>query len=504
MEKLAIIDLGCSKIDLIIASYSPEGNFVIEYEKSENVHLIEDFDGEAMLRTSKSNEAISVLKTYKVLCGVKRVSNIIVYTTECIKNLKNYRSFVDEVYNNVGFKVSILSQDEELSALYTGIINSLDIPKGVIVNISGDCVRFVQYNRRNILNKAEIMLGTYEIAKIMEQEKNTEKALNLMKEKFLEQLRGIDWLKSVEDEFAFIGTGNAFFSSGILARKIRKYPVDLPHNYELSFDEYKKVFDLIKTFEIDKTKRIKGVSGDRADVFASGVAIIGALFEVLNNRTCVLSARGMKEGFIYSNIPAINLDKPIPDILGFSLDSIEEYYDAPMMQTAKHICDLSLILFRQLKVLHKLPRNYIKVLRIASTLYACGKRISFYNYERNSFEIVLNSDILGATHREIVLAAFVCASQNLNDFSLAEWIKYKDLLVDEDLDAMRKLALIVRLAKALDFSGRAIVQDISCDILGDSVIMKTIITMNADIEIKEALRSASDFKKVYKKSLEVL
>ena len=504
MEKLAIIDLSSSKIDLIIADYTKTGNFTVTYSMTEQVKLIEDFDGEGMLRSSKSNEAISILKTYKVLCQMKRVSNIIIYTTESIKNLKNYRSFIDEVYNSVGFKINILDENTEITSLYTGVVNSLDLPKGVIVNITGDTVRLVQYNRRNILNQSILPVGTFEIAKIMEEEKNTEKALELMREKFSKILGEVEWLKEVDEEYSFIGTGNAFFNVGALSRKLRKYPVDLPHNYELSYEEYEKVYDLIKPLEIDKTKKIKGVSNDRADVFASGLSMIKALFECLGHRSCVLSTRGMKEGFIYSNIESVNGDKPVSDILGFSLDNIEAYYDEECSNNAKQVGNLALILFRQLKVLHKLPRNYVKVLRIASVLHDSGKRISFYNHERNSFNIILNSDILGATHREIVLASFVSACQNLNDFSLAEWIKYKDLLLDEDLEAMRKLAIIVRLAEALDKTERGVVQDVSCDILGDSVIMKTIITMEADIEIKEALKSAQDFKKVYKKSLEVL
>ena len=36
--------------------------------------------------------------------------------------------------------------------------------------------------------------------------------------------------------------------------------------------------------------------------------------------------------------------------------------------------------------------------------------------------------------------------------------------------------IIVRLAEALDVTGFGLVDDISCDILGDSVIMKTIVS----------------------------
>ena len=137
-------------------------------------------------------------------------------------------------------------------------------------------------------------------------------------------------------------------------------------------------------------------------------------------------------------------------------------------------------------------------------MHDCGKRIKYYNHAKNSFDIIINSDIQGVTQREIALAAFVCASQDSNDFNLADWIKYKDVLLEEDLAAVKKLAIIVRIAEALDKTHRNMVQDVSCDVLGDSVIMKTIVTGDASIEIREALKASLDFKKAYGKNLEVL
>jgi hypothetical protein len=78
------------------------------------------------------------------------------------------------------------------------------------------------------------------------------------------------------------------------------------------------------------------------------------------------------------------------------------------------------------------------------------------------------------------------------------------MLLEEDIIAVKKLAIIVRIAEALDKTHRNIVQDVSCDVLGDSVIMKTIVTNDASIEIKEALKAGADFKKAYGKNLEVL
>jgi exopolyphosphatase/guanosine-5'-triphosphate,3'-diphosphate pyrophosphatase len=128
----------------------------------------------------------------------------------------------------------------------------------------------------------------------------------------------------------------------------------------------------------------------------------------------------------------------------------------------------------------------------------------YYNHQKNSGFIILNSAINGATHREIVLAAFVAASQKHEDVNLAEWQKYKSILQEEDLEAVKKLGVLLRIAESLDRSRAKMVTAIDCDVLGDSVIMKTSVTGDAALEIRDASMVGGEFKKAFKKNLEIL
>ena len=165
---------------------------------------------------------------------------------------------------------------------------------------------------------------------------------------------------------------------------------------------------------------------------------------------------------------------------------------------------MSIILFKQLKVMHKLPRYYIKPLRIAGYLYNTGTRINYNQYEKYGFDTILYSGITGVSHRELLIGAFVCVCQNMDNFSLNDWIKYKDILTDEDLDAVRKLGIIVKLASALNASKKVVITDVVCDILGDSIIMKTVVNGDPTFEIMEGMKVAPDYKKVFKKSLQII
>ena len=72
------------------------------------------------------------------------------------------------------------------------------------------------------------------------------------------------------------------------------------------------------------------------------------------------------------------------------------------------------------------------------------------------------------------------------------------------LDAVKKLGVLLRIAEALDRSRAGLVTGINCDVLGDSVIMKTEVTGDAMLEIREAEGVNNEFKKAFRKNLEIL
>ena len=197
------------------------------------------------------------------------------------------------------------------------------------------------------------------------------------------------------------------------------------------------------------------------------------------------------------------VERPILDVLSYSLNTLVEYYGCNK-QHVEHTVRLSIQLFKQLRVLHKFPRAYLKVLKIAASLHDCGQRVRYYNHQQHSRYMILNSGLYGATHREIVLAAFVAGMQRREDVNLNEWARYKDIVSEEDLEVVRKLGVLLHIGEALDRSGLGVVTGINCDVLGDSVIMKTEIAGDAALEIRQAMEAGPEFKRTFKKNLEIL
>ncbi len=284
---------------------------------------------------------------------------------------------------------------------------------------------------------------------------------------------------------------------------MEKYPLSMVHNYRIGPETFDKVYNMIKVLDVEKRSKIKGLSAQRADIFCAALSSIKSLMNCTEFDEIVVSGSGIREGFMFNHAMPVTVEKPIADILGYSMYT-RLYYDGLNIPHAEHVCNLAIQLYKQLRVLHKLPRQYVRVLRIASLLHESGMRINFYNHHKHSAYSIMNSNLYGVSHRDLVLAAFVVRSYYLDDLSVAEWNKYAGIVKEEDLVAVMRLAVILRIADSLDRSMSGSVKSINCDVLGDSVIMKTEVEGDCSLEIKDALSAGADFARAYRKNLEIL
>ena len=102
------------------------------------------------------------------------------------------------------------------------------------------------------------------------------------------------------------------------------------------------------------------------------------------------------------------------------------------------------------------------------------------------------------------MASLVAAVHKNDEFQMSDIVRFKAYVSEEDVDAIRKLGIMLRIAESLDRSMSGCVLTLNCDVLGDSVIMKTEVDGDASLEIKDALNASNDFRRIFRKNLEIL
>lgn len=498
MEKLAVLELNESFLRVSIYKVS-NGRMQLILDKSQRFDLGKEIEAEELIKPKTRNELLNVIKIYRKLIETYKATKIVAVASKVLLSARNYKGFVDEVYNNTAMTIQILSDEEFLKAVYSSVVNSIDNSKGFFAYVGADFTGIVKYNRRTMLASQIVPFG---IDNILKDENGSVRSIDEMQKLMTNELGKIEILKEVDQESNFVGCGDAFIAFGKIAKKIARYPLDIDNNYEVSKEVMEKTYDFVKGIDSEKIGKIKGIDFIDSAKIISSLAIVKAVYQASQSSAIAVSSANLRSGVAIANV-VVPSQAQFSDLLSNSLDNVYEFYKDEN-SINEYVYQMALILFKQLKVMHKLPRFYVKPLRIAAYLYDCGKIINYNNMEKHGFDVILNSGICGATHKELLVAGFVCMCQNLDNLSLNEWIRYKDILNDEDLDAVRKLGVILNLARALNASRKPIITDIICDILGDSIIVKTVVEGNAEFEIMEAMKIAGDYKKVFKKSLQII
>lgn len=504
MEKIGIIDLGSNSARLVIVEMIGDGHFMIVDELKESVRLGQDMDRDGFLKPQRVAETIKTLKMFKRLCDASGVERIISVATAAVRRAKNQRSFLDEIQATCGIRVSVLSEEEEATLVYRGVINSMDMPKGLILEIGGGSTKVIYYNRRCILHYATLAFGAVTLTDLFNDEGVSPKEqTERIEEFFTEQFKKVEWLEEVDPDTPLIGVGGSFRNLYKIHKIVRKYPLNVVHNYTFATEDFRSIYEMVRVLDVEKRKRIRGLSPARADIMPAALAIIKSFTDYMHIESFTIGGCGLREGIMFNQAIPLTLERPISDVMSYSLATLVRYYGCNMAHV-ENVVHLSIQLFKQLRVLHKFPRIYLKVLKIAASLHDCGLQVRYYNNQKHSRYMILNSAIYGASHREIVLAAFVAGCHRKEDLSPADWAKYKDIVSDEDIDVVRKLGVLLRIGEALDRSGQGVIKGINCDVLGDSVIMKTELAGDAALEIRQAMAAGGEFKRAFKKNLEIL
>jgi exopolyphosphatase/guanosine-5'-triphosphate,3'-diphosphate pyrophosphatase len=326
-----------------------DGHYMVVDELKESVRLGQDMDRDGFLKPQRIAETIKTLKMFKRLCDARGVDRIIAVGTAAVRRAKNQRSFLDEIQVSCNITIRVLSEEEEALLVYRGVINSMDIPKGLILEIGGGSTKVIYYNRRNVLGFANLPFGAVTLTDLFGNDSSPEQAAANVEEFFTEQLKKLPWLKEIDPEVPMIGVGGSFRNLFKIIKLVKKYPLDIAHNYNVAVEDFTGIYNMVKALDVEKRKKIKGLSPSRADIMPAAMAIIKSFVEYTGRSKFVIGGNGLREGIMINQAMPITLEKPISDTLSYSLNTLVKYHGCDVNHV-NHVVQLSIQLLHLLQL----------------------------------------------------------------------------------------------------------------------------------------------------------
>jgi exopolyphosphatase/guanosine-5'-triphosphate,3'-diphosphate pyrophosphatase len=157
----------------------------------------------------------------------------------------------------------------------------------------------------------------------------------------------------------------------------------------------------------------------------------------------------------------------------------------------------------ELEPLHKLTRSERKLLEYAAILHDIGYFLTSRRHHKHALQMIMTEPLLEFTRSEKLIIANT-ARYHRRAWPTVDHMSY-GILSDQERHRVDLLSPLLRLADGLDSSHSSVVQELTCQIYDDSVILYIEAQADHDTtaEIQSALTRSELFRSVYKRGVKI-
>lgn len=436
VKHLAALDIGSNSFHFVHARLV-KNNLQILHREKYRIKLASGLDENDMLSDEAMARGIAALSNLLSTTESLSDDNFRVVATYTLRQAKNAKKFLRKAREVFPFDIEIISGHEEARLIYQGVAHNSDAQKRqLVIDIGGgstECIIGEQFNVKALvsLNIGCVSFQQRYFANGEITNKQFNKAIIAAKfeiEAIVKRFRKKGWQ-------AAIGTSGTIKSihNIINADENIHRPITLAALLSL-----KKT--LIKTEKIEDIK-IEGLKESRREVICSGLAILIALFEMLDIEEMQFCAESLREGVLYQQLDMLRFQ----DIRQRTIDSLCERFAVDQNQAAS-VEELAQSLLKDTKKTIKFPASiYERLLVWATQVHELGVDINPSGHHKHGEYILNEADLSGFNQEQQQALSWLVGNQRKKMLSPEHYDWY--LLEPEHLMI---IASVLRLAILLN------------------------------------------------------
>ena len=400
----AVIDLGSNSFHMLITRLVADSVQTVDKIKrkvrlASGLNEHNELSNEAMLR------GLECLNFFAERLQDIPAENIRVVATATLRIATNAQDFLIKAEKVLGHKVTLLSGTQEAETIYLGVAHtSSSEDRRLVIDIGGASTELIAGNAFEALQVNSINMGcvTFNDNFFSDDTLTTNhftKAKNSAKtllEPLVNDYTSIGW------QSVLSGSGTIQALAEILRANHQPAIIHIDFLYVLE----KKLIECKTIPEVC----IPGLTHERQPVFASGLAILIAIFESFSLSELQLSSGALREGLLYEMLPNMRQ----MTIRQRTVNSIAErfYVDKSHASRVSNQAQVIFDSFSQHWPLDK--NNTFKLLLTSCALHEVGLLLEFKHHQEHGAYIIKNADLAGFDHVDKQLVAALIQLQKSN------------------------------------------------------------------------------------------
>lgn len=281
----------------------------------------------------------------------------------------------------------------------------------------------------------------------------------------------------IDSKFAFLrpefnkenGNIHVFVQDSLVLNKLMDTDEDAKALQSISLKDFNTFADeAIDSPDQFLSQRL-GIDESLVNRIAPDILLVRKLLKLAGSKELILTKMSVPDGIamqIRNELGYLDID--LNDVILTSAENLAKRY-LTNEKHRKNTVKFSLHLFDQLKKLHRLGKRERLLLQIASSLDDIGNFINSHGHYRHSAYILQATKLIGLSDEENKIIADIARYHSVESPAF-EQAHYRHIEADSQI-IVAKLAAILRLADALDDSGKQKIQKISVSLKKDSLVI---------------------------------
>jgi exopolyphosphatase/guanosine-5'-triphosphate,3'-diphosphate pyrophosphatase len=466
IRTVAVVDIGATSIRMAIAEIDDQGASRTLERLSQPVNLGTDTFTADQISKETIEECVQVLSSYRKLIEEYDISDpnqIRVVATSAVREARNRLAFQDRIYIATGFEVETLDEAEVTRVAYMGIEPFfrtepwLAAARTLVVEVGGGSTEVLIVEANKIIYSHTYRLGSLRLQQTLETFRAPAESARAFLESQIQQTMSQLREYAPENgavEMIALGGDMRF----VAAQLVPDWnPVDLA---SVGRVELESLLEQLTAISQDEIVQRYQMSFQKAETMAPALMVYLELARMFDLRKIHVTNTNLRDGLLKEMAAGQAWTEEFSNqIIRSAVDLGRRF--AIDERHARHVAELSRMLFNQLSDEHQLEAQYETVLYVAALLHEIGLYVGQRAYHKHSRYLISNSEVFGLGQRDLTLVALVARYHRRS--SPQSGHEGFATLNREHRIAVSKMSALLRVAVALDQSRSQRIHNFVCE-----------------------------------------
>jgi exopolyphosphatase/guanosine-5'-triphosphate,3'-diphosphate pyrophosphatase len=241
-------------------------------------------------------KALAALQRFRVLCDTMHIEDVRAIATAAVRDAANGPAFLKLAKGALHCEIELLSGAEEARYSALGVASSVHAADGVVGDLGGGSLELIEVRKGEVGQGLTLPIGGLSLMDLSE--RSPKKAAKIVRDtlssvKLLQKLPGRN----------FYAVGGTWRALARLHMRQRQYPMNVMHNYVIPARDALDFVRLVERVEVEALLSIEAVTSARRPLLAYGAAVMEEIIRQTNPREVIISALGVREGMLFSQLP---------------------------------------------------------------------------------------------------------------------------------------------------------------------------------------------------------